>query len=240
MEAILSLNSVIHNFPWYNLCAGLGLIVGFYLYKYNARYIDDYPQKKDDLIIILAVAAFAGFGLSNVAGWFFYSGLFELPLVERVRAAGFTFYAGLLVFLTISWRWMVISGYKTGLYFNEIVPSITLFHAISRVGCILAGCCYGITIDFNIFSFTLKQFPVREIEIAYLLIMTVLFQIKILKNRLIIYLTTYSLLRLILEFFRGDDRGYLITGVLSPTQEMALFMLILIVLYKFLLKKRSI
>jgi len=229
----LSFSSVIQSFPWYNLFAGLGLIAGIYLYKFNSRKIDDYPQKKDFLIIIMSVAAVAGFALSNVAGWFFYSGLFELTLLDRIRAAGFTFYAGLLVFIAISWRWMVLFGFKTDLYFNEIVPSITLFHTIARVGCIAAGCCYGISIDFNILSFTLKKFPVREIEITFLIIMTFLFQIKILKNRLIIYLFTYSLLRLILEFFRGDDRGYLITGVLSPTQEMAIMVLVFIAVISF-------
>ncbi|HRX49172.1 MAG TPA: prolipoprotein diacylglyceryl transferase [Spirochaetota bacterium] len=229
----MTFNSVIQSFPWYNLFAGLALIAGIYLYRFNARKIDDFPQRKDFLIIIMGVAAVAGFALSNVAGWFFYSGLFELTLLDRIRAAGFTFYAGLLVFIAISWRWMVLFGFKTDLYFNEIVPSITLFHAIARIGCILAGCCYGIKIDFQLLSFTISRFPVREIEIIFLLIMTVLFQIKILKNRLIIYLAGYSLLRLILEFFRGDDRGYLVTGVLSPTQEMALAVLIFIMVISF-------
>jgi phosphatidylglycerol:prolipoprotein diacylglycerol transferase len=108
----------------------------------------------------------------------------------------------------------------------------TIVHAIGRVGCFSGGCCYGSPTNSSfgiIFPATngVKVHPTQLYEVTMLLfIMVLLILIKNKKqfNRqvFLIYLMLYAFGRGILEFFRGDDRGYIIENVLSHSQFIGL------------------
>ncbi len=76
----------------------------------------------------------------------------------------------------------------------------------------------------------MQLFPAREIEAGLLLFLTILFQTKIKHNRFLVYLTVYSTVRFFLEFGRGDNRGTLFTNSLSPSQEISLLLIGLLLL----------
>ena len=76
----------------------------------------------------------------------------DLPLLAQDPAAfaaryltgGFVFYGGLLGALGAVWGFCRRRKAPFGPLARDLVPAIPLFHAFGRVGCFLAGCCYGI------------------------------------------------------------------------------------------------
>ena len=82
-----------------------------------------------------------------------------------------------------------------------MVPSFPVAHAIGRIGCYMAGCCYGV-----------DGLPVQLYEcFGNFVILGILLLLEKTGNERRIpqcYLFCYAVLRFILEFFRADaERG---------------------------------
>lgn len=109
-----------------------------------------------------------------------------------------------------------------------VLPSLAFSHALGRVGCFLAGCCYGKEIHFHEFPF--ERYPVQLMESAGLIILGI-FLWKNTKNKKwklnpSYYLVGYGSLRFCLEFLRGDIiRGIYTLGI-STSQIVSIFMII--------------
>ena len=50
---------------------------------------------------------------------------------------------------------------------------------------------------------------------------------------------SYGIFRFIIEFFRGDDRGELLSGVLSPSQIVSILLAVGAAVLYFVTKKKS-
>ncbi len=102
---------------------------------------------------------------------------------------------------------------------RAIVPYLPLGHAIGRVGCVLAGCCYGIAYDgfgaihyahaVSGLSYEQGYFPVQLLEAVLNLGVCAYLLCRARKLRrsydlLFTYLGLYAGLRFFLEFLRGD------------------------------------
>lgn len=114
-----------------------------------------------------------------------------------------------------------------------IAPSAICFaHAFGRIGCYLAGCCYGKATDSWIGvmfpGMTQKVIPTQLIEMIFLLILGLILLFlalkKVSKYQMPIYMLSYGIFRFIIEFYRGDERGQI--GVLSPSQYWCLILII--------------
>ncbi len=93
---------------------------------------------------------------------------------------------------------------------------LALAHAIARVGCLFAGCCFGAPTDipWAIYHSDLQMFvhptPVYSIigELVAFLILQYLWEKKLFrKYNYVLYITFLSFHRFISEFFRGADYG---------------------------------
>lgn len=107
-----------------------------------------------------------------------------------------------------------------------IAPScICIAHGIGRIGCFLAGCCYGKETDawygVRFPGMDHKVIPTNLFEAIFLIALALLLLILALKEKGIfnfgIYMVAYGVWRFIVEFWRGDHRGEFI-GNLSPSQ----------------------
>lgn len=138
---------------------------------------------------------------------------------------GFVFYGGLvagLLFLFIFHRW--IRAVSVDLLW-AILPALTLGHGIGRVGCFLAGCCFG---DITTWFWGVQmhghfRHPTQLLEAIFLILMSVyLLKSKRSKMELIvIYLLGYGLVRFGIEWLRGDTiRG--IWWALTPSEWISL------------------
>lgn len=106
-------------------------------------------------------------------------------------------------------------------FMDVAAPAIPLMHGIARVGCLCAGCCYGMEYDgpFAITypdnSFThgmagVPRFPTQLVETVVNLILFVALYIMVKRGKsrngeaLGVYIIVYSIMRFFLEFVRGD------------------------------------
>ena len=115
-----------------------------------------------------------------------------------------------------------------------IAPAcITIAHAFGRIGCFLAGCCYGIETD-SIFGVQFPGmhthvYPTQLFEAIFLFILSgLLFYLGYKKKFLYtfsIYTFSYGVFRFLIEFIRGDDRGAYFLS-LSPSQWFSILAII--------------
>jgi phosphatidylglycerol:prolipoprotein diacylglycerol transferase len=98
-----------------------------------------------------------------------------------------------------------------------VTPAIPLFHFFGRIGCFLAGCCFGIESSFG-FTYRhsivqqangITRFPVQLLEACINLLLFFILDMcrrkNILnKNIIYLYLLFYSVARFFIEFLRGD------------------------------------
>jgi phosphatidylglycerol:prolipoprotein diacylglycerol transferase len=121
-------------------------------------------------------------------------------------------------------------------------PSIALGHAIGRLGCFCAGCCYGkpagglpwAVIFRNPDSLALKGVPLHPSqlyesagEVLNFLILITLRRRQAFKGQLFwVYILNYSIIRSAVEIFRGDEvRGFIAGGV-SISQGISVVMFV--------------
>ncbi|MFA9397266.1 MAG: prolipoprotein diacylglyceryl transferase [Clostridiaceae bacterium] len=128
--------------------------------------------------------------------------------------------------------------------FDLAIPSVAIAQGIGRLGCTLAGCCYGkettskIYLEFTKSPFApnhVHLFPTQPISAVYdvlLGLFLIWFARKNIKDGRVfgLYVIFYSVGRFIIEFFRGDEvRGFI--GVLSTSQFISLFIVIVGVIF---------
>ena len=127
-----------------------------------------------------------------------------------------------------------IKGYKD--LISLIVISIVLAHAFGRIGCLFDGCCYGIKTDawygigMHINGVLEKRVPTQLIESIFLFLLYGFLVFLLLKLNLrtipSFYMVLYGVFRFLIEFIRDDDRGSLGISFLSPSQVIALLLII--------------
>jgi phosphatidylglycerol:prolipoprotein diacylglycerol transferase len=183
-------------------------------------------SKVMDLGIYLIIAALVGAKLMLVAVDFNYFMSQPGELLSLVRAGG-VFYGGLIAAVAVAF-WLVRRyGLPIWTTADLFAPGIALGHVIGRLGCLLAGCCYGRPTDVP-WAITFTDpvaaanvgtplgVPLHPTQIydagAELLIMIVLLATER-KGRVFagrtfwLYILLYGVSRFIVEYFRGDDRG---------------------------------
>ncbi|MBR6770355.1 MAG: prolipoprotein diacylglyceryl transferase [Lachnospiraceae bacterium] len=124
-------------------------------------------------------------------------------------------------------------------YFDLIIPSVALAQGFGRVGCFLAGCCYGrethspIGIAFQHSDYAPNGVPLVPTQLISSGLNFLHFFVLIMAAKRkkadgqigALYLILYSIGRFILEYYRGDlIRGSV--GILSTSQFISIFTVI--------------
>lgn len=165
-------------------------------------------------------------------------------------SAGFVFYGGLIAGFLSLFLVQKIHSIKIKDYINILTISLSIAHSFGRIGCLMTGCCYGketagpLYIIYGNYSAApsgIRLIPVQAFEAALIAILFLILLIIFLKNRDFtnwpLYFISYSVIRFILEFFRGDvERGKF--GFLSTSQIISILILTGIIIY-LLVRKTS-
>lgn len=97
---------------------------------------------------------------------------------------------------------------------NAIAPAAALGIAIGRIGCLLRGCCFGITTDTGWgvdFGDGILRYPTQLFESVFMLILFVVLLL-LLKNKpkegalFTLFIVTYFFFRFWIEFVRSEPR----------------------------------
>ncbi len=234
--------------PSYGLMIILAYIAAYiYLSKKSKLYNVD-EKKISDIMFYSVVFGFVGAKLLYIITFWSYFGsdfkerFLNIFSFDNLRS-GFVFYGGFVAGF-LGFIWSVKRNKLDILSMADLfAPAMALSHAISRIGCFLAGCCHGKETDFFLgVVFTSPYCHVSDELIGKKIHPTQLYEsvgnfviflflnhmlLKVSKGRIfLLYILLYSTLRFNIEFLRGDDRGLYILG-LSQAQVISLILIML-------------
>jgi phosphatidylglycerol:prolipoprotein diacylglycerol transferase len=138
---------------------------------------------------------------------------------------GFVFYGGLLFAMFYI---ALIGHFFPSYHYSKLgfclIP-LLIGHAVGRIGCFFAGCCYGMESSWGMEVHGHERVPLPLFESIYLLLLALILSKRTFKSPFSFYLLTYGIGRFVLEFFRGDvERG--IWGGLSTSQWISLVLVL--------------
>ena len=154
----------------------------------------------------------------------------------RTLADGWVVFGGILGGILAGWMYCRAKELPFLKYFDLLVPSVALAQGFGRIGCFLAGCCYGketscpLSITFTSSDFAPNGVPLIPTQLYSSILDFLHFGVLLLVARrkktdgqvAACYMILYSAGRFILEFFRGDVlRGSV--GMLSTSQFIGIF-----------------
>jgi len=224
----------------YGLLVATGFFIGILLAVRQGKQEGMDPQKILDLCFYILISAILGARALYifVENRYFLANPLEVFMFWK---GGLVFYGGLLA--SVIFAWYYINKHQLPLWklADVLAPSLALGQAIGRWGCFFAGCCYGIRTDVP-WAITFSD-PKSLAPLDVALHPT---QIYLSLNSLIIfgillflrkhksfdgqvfwaYGILYSIGRFIIEYFRGDDRGFAVQNFLSTSQFIGIFILL--------------
>ncbi len=203
------------------------------------------PAKIQNLCI-LAGAFSVAFGYFSAV---FFQGLYNIEKnggkIIIDANTGATFYGGLIgggaVFLLIYF----VAGariFRSQEHIKSVFKvldmasaSVCIAHALGRVGCLMEGCCHGKATDswYGIEMFISgkwqKVVPAQLFEAIFLILLFVYLVFRVLRKKkycIQIYMCAYGVWRFVIEYLRNDYRGTTFVPAFTPSQLIALLMII--------------
>jgi phosphatidylglycerol:prolipoprotein diacylglycerol transferase len=161
----------------------------------------------------------------------------DITLLWRDPRYGFVFYGGVFGCVAAGLLLRRRMPFDLRAVADHFAAAMPLGHAIGRLGCLAAGCCYGrhTELPWGVeMAGDPSRHPVQVYEAAFNLGLFVFAGYWLLPRKkpvLRVVLGVYAAARFALEFLRDDPRGTFILG-LSPSQGFALAALLLAVLWR--------
>ena len=209
-------------------------------------------QQVMDMAFVMIVWAIIGSRLFYVLINFSHYKIHPLDII-KLWQGGLVFSGG-LVATAAAMLWYLrrhrLSFWSTG---DLWAPSLALGQALGRVGCFMAGCCYGrptgsswgvvFTNPKSLAPLNIPLYPTQVFEAfgGFMIFLILLFlhgKRKFEGQVFLWYLILHSTARLFVERFRGDERGLIPGTDMSATQLVAILILVGSVVLLFILRSR--
>jgi len=242
----------------YGLVLAAAFIAGIWITSRNAKKAGINPDTIWNMGLLVIFSALVGSKILLLLSDFqFYSQNFrEIFSLSTLRSAG-VYYGGLLLALAAAGLFIAKKRLPLWTVADFAAPGIALGQAIGRLGCLSAGCCYGkpthlpwgITFTnqyaYSNVGVTLNT-PLHPTQIyesvgtlaLFLFLMWRLSRKHAAGQIILEYLTLYAFLRFVIEIFRGDDRGFILYGLLSTSQFIAILTVLgSVAVYYFLIRR---
>jgi phosphatidylglycerol:prolipoprotein diacylglycerol transferase len=242
----------------YGLLLALAFIAGIWLASRNAAKSGLNPDSIWNLGLIIIFSALVGAKLLLFISdsSYYMENPREIFSLATLRSSG-VYYGGLLLALLASAWYMHRAKLPSWRVADITAPGIALGQSIGRLGCLSAGCCYGkptsmpwgITFT-NTYSYenvgVPLNVPLHPTQIyeslgTFLLFGFLMWRLgrKHFTGQIILeYLMLYAGLRFVIEFFRDDERGFILNGLLSTSQFIGILTILGSALAFFYLRQR--
>jgi phosphatidylglycerol:prolipoprotein diacylglycerol transferase len=225
----------------YGVLLAAAYLTGLWLAVRRARARGLDGEKVMDLGIWIIAAALVGAKLLLLVVDFDYYASNPRELLSMFRSGG-VFYGGLILAVAVAFWYMRRAKLPLWPTTDAFAPGIALGHVVGRLGCLMAGCCYGrpttapwgITFNNPLAAdnvgtpLGVPLHPTQLYEAGAELLILVLLLATERKGRPFPgrtfwgYMLLYAISRFIIEFFRGDPRGAL--GMFSTSQVISLIL----------------
>ena len=232
-------NAIIGDITLYEICIALGIIAALVIFRIMADKLK-IGAKLFNFTLICGLCAI----ISGIFFAVFVQALYNISsrgafIIDKNTGA--TFAGGLLGGAAVFFIIYFVFGKKADINFKselwKIVDcgacAIPAAHSIGRIGCLMAGCCYGhktesfIGIYMNNLGY--KVVPTQLFEAIFLALLAITVIVITLKKgryAMIIYLFSYGTWRFFIEFARDDYRGESLVPFLTPSQLISVLMVI--------------
>jgi phosphatidylglycerol:prolipoprotein diacylglycerol transferase len=220
----------------YGFFIALGFLTGIFLAKREAVRLGEDPRKITDLCFLILVAAILGARLVYVITEPAYFLAHPLDIV-KLWNGGLVFYGGFIAAVLTAIYYLKRHGMPLWKTADMLAPGLAAGHALGRIGCFCAGCCYGriCTMPWAV-TFTRADslaptgVPLHPTQLYSALNNLMIFALlwfwrkrKKHDGQLFwIYVFVYGITRSIIELYRGDDRGWTVLGIFSISQFIGL------------------
>lgn len=244
----------------YGLLVATGFLSGVWVSSRLAPKAGLDREQMFGLGVYLALIAIVGAKLLMVATDFGYyrENPREIFSLQSLQSGG-VFYGGFIAALLFLIAYCRIERLSFLRVADTFAPGLALGHAIGRIGCFAAGCCWGRTshlpwavVFTNPYSHDLTGVPLGvALHPTQLYESLTLFGIFLLLLRVrarscfdgqvfASYLMLYAAARFLLEFLRGDpDRGFVFGGALSTSQFLSIFLFAGALLFSFFARRKA-
>ena len=204
----------------YGLMIALAIPIAILLMSWNARRLGfrKLAHRMPELAMLFMAAAFVGgklgFILSHPEE---FSALVREGGWKQGLMQGFVFYWAMLLQIPVTWWALRKLDVPVLRGFDALVVGVPVMHGMGRLGCFLAGCCYGcrtdlpwaVTFEHGIGLNGVAVHPVQIYEaLGNLLLLGVLFWLgrdRSVPGRVLLgYIMGYAVIRFLSEFLRGD------------------------------------
>ena len=139
----------------------------------------------------------------------------EPEVFATLLGGGFVFYGGLILGIVFVFLGAKVNKIDALDYLNTYTFAIPLAHGFGRIGCFLAGCCYGIPYDgpiavvypesSPIAPSGIPMFPVQLVEAGCLFLLAIVLFIFYWKGKILYqipaYFIIYGIIRFVLEYY---------------------------------------
>jgi phosphatidylglycerol:prolipoprotein diacylglycerol transferase len=220
---------------------GLMIAIGILAAILTASYRGKKRGMNTDVLLDIAIYGIIG----GIIGGKLLFIITELPYIiknpavlQDMISAGFVLYGAIIGGAVAAYIFLRKKKMRFIEYFDLVAPSIAIAQGFGRIGCFLAGCCYGkeTTSPFGVVFRNSTYAPnnvhihptqiyssLGDFAIAGILI---LFASKPRKDGQVggLYMILYSIGRFFVEFLRDDPRGSV--GIFSTSQFICIFILI--------------
>ena len=171
--------------------------------------------------------------------------------IIKIWEGGLVFHGGLIASVVVGFYYLKKHRLNIWKYTDILAPALVLGQGIGRIGCLMAGCCYGkkTTLPWGIVFTDANSLAVLDVplhptqiytSIGALCIFGYLLWVRKRKSYegqvFWLYIALYSIMRFIVDIFRGDQiywtRGYFFqTFTLTQVLSMVFFLSALYMLW---------
>jgi len=231
--------------PTYGTLVALAFLVGLYITLHFAKRAGLKSDPIVNLAIYTALAGLLGAKIAMVLFDFgkYWSGEIKLFSLETLQSAG-VYQAGLVLGFLVA-VWYIRREHLPWLTTLDVfAPGLAVGHAIGRLGCLCAGCCWGIATHLP-WAITFRNpqawqltgvplgIPLHPTQLYESLAEAIIFVVLLWRIRrphaegmiFGLYLILYSISRFIIEFYRFHEQP--LEAGLSLTQWISIAMLLL-------------
>lgn len=222
----------------YGFMIAIGILLAIMLFIRKMKSTGYDEDKAYNMIFISIISGVLGGKILYILTNFKYTIENPKEIIENF-GYGFVIYGAIIAGILVVYLYCRKEKWNALEIFDFIAPAVALGQGFGRIGCLLAGCCYGGVTNGPLYL----VFPEGSLAPAglhlhptqlYSAIFDFLLAIFLLwygKNRarvkgevFSLYLIIYSIGRILVEFLRNDPRGEV--GILSTSQFISIFILI--------------
>ena len=233
--------SIIFGIDLYTVFLCIGIIGAIVVFRLFSDRIKMNWRVQNFCILVAFVSIVIGY-LSAV----FFQALYDIEsrggfIIDS--STGATFYGGLIggagcfiaLYFGIGSFWFKDKVHIDSFFSlaDIAAASIAIAHGFGRIGCLMAGCCHGKIVDawYSVYmpAINAKAVPLQLYEALFLFALFGFFTFRVFTRRscnLPLYMAIYGVWRFVIEYFRTDDRGSTVVDFLSPSQFIAVLMII--------------